>query len=491
MSAGSASPPTEVGQTAPAGEPGSAREAPWPDPEGRERVLERLIGVRSSKPSFYAAWREKSARLDRTIETLERISAALCVTPEGPGALCEAVVEAAGHHFSAPWAAMTFADGLLAHELPPVIMHSTGKVARGWDDAPPVLHALAARALRARGPVVAAADPGGEAGADGDPRGEAVAVPMLSRDELAGALAVGLPADAQIEESDLSILLTLANHAGLALHNAWTFQESERLRERAEAASRAAELHAAELGRRSRQLERARKRLEEARRRQLLGQERSRIARELHDSVAQHLLSIGMMLEWCRKQEPPSSPIVERLVSSKELARSALEEIRAVIFELSSAEQPEDLPAALEELVEELRHTTDLEIALRTRGARRTLPRATEHALSQIAREALFNVTRHADASRGWVAVRYVDRSVRLTVADDGHGDPERLQRRLESAARGGSDYHRGLANISERARELAGRVRFAPRRGGGVRLEVTAPLEPTFPEAPAGAGAR
>src|ERR687898_768873 len=166
MSAGSASPPTEVGQTAPAGEPGSAREAPWPDPEGRERVLERLIGVRSSKPSFYAAWREKSARLDRTIETLERISAALCVTPEGPGALCEAVVEAAGHHFSAPWAAMTFADGLLAHELPPVIVHSKGRVARGWDDAPPILPALASRAVAARRAVVAGgdADHGAEVG---------------------------------------------------------------------------------------------------------------------------------------------------------------------------------------------------------------------------------------------------------------------------------------------------------------------------------------
>ena len=487
MSAGSASPPTDAGQGAPAEEPAPPRDAPWPDPDARERVLERLIGVRSSKPSFYAAWREKSARLDRTIETLERTSAALCVTHEGPGALCEAVVEAAGHHFSAPWAAMTFADGLLAHELPPVIMRSTGSVARGWDDAPPVLHALAARAVSARGPVVATADHGDEPMAIDDRRADAVAVPMLLRDELAGALAVGLPADAQIEESDLSILLTLANHAGLALHNAWTFQESERLRERAEAASRAAELHAAELGRRSRQLERARRRLEEARRRQLLGQERSRIARELHDSVAQHLLSIGMMLEWCRKQEPPSSPIVERLLSAKELTRSAIEEIRGVIYELSRAEQPEDLPAALEELVDELAHTTDLEIALRTRGGRRALPRATEHALSQIAREALFNVARHADASRGWVAVRYGDRSVRLTVADDGRGDPERLQRRLETAARGGSNYHRGLANIAERARELAARVRFAPRRGGGVRLEVTAPLEPPLSATPGG----
>jgi signal transduction histidine kinase len=413
MSAGSASPPTEE--------------------------LERLIGVRSSKPTFYAAWREKSARLDRTIETLERISAALCVTPEGPGAVCQAVVDAAGHHFSARWAAMTFADGPLTHELSQVI----------WGDAPPDLDALAARAVAARRPVVAEAE---------------VAVPMLLRDELAGALAVGLSADVELEESDVSILLTLANHAGLALHNAWVLQESER--------------HATELGRRSRQLERARERLEDVRRRQLLGQERNRIARELHDSVAQHLFSIGMMLEWCRKQEQPSSPVLERLLTSKELARSALEQIRAVIYELSSAEQREDLPAALDDLIEELTHTTDLEIALRARGRPRALPRAAEHALAQIAREALFNVARHADASQAWLTVRYGDRSVGLTVADNGRGDAQRLQRKLERAARGGSNYHRGLTNLAERARELGARIRFAPRRGGGVRLEVTAPLE-------------
>ena len=157
MFAGSASPPTEVVGGAATG----------------ERVLER------------------PARLDRTIETLGRISAALCVIPEGPGALCQAVVEAASHHFSARWAAMTFADGPRSHELPAVIRCSADGVASGFDDAPPALRALTTRALAARGPVVAKSD------------ALAVAVPMLLRDELAGALAVGLPAHTQVEESDL------------------------------------------------------------------------------------------------------------------------------------------------------------------------------------------------------------------------------------------------------------------------------------------------
>jgi signal transduction histidine kinase len=439
------------------------------------------VGIASSEPALYAAWREKSARLDRTIETLERISAALCVTPQGPGALCEAVVEAAAHHFNASWAAMTFGDGRDSHDLPPVILRSGQGVARAGARPPPALCELAKRAVAAREPVVAAADNDRTTKAGGRLEADiAVAVPMPLRGARAGALAVGLPAGAQVEESDLSVMLTLANHAGLALHTARVLQESERMRERAEAGSRAAERQAIELRRRNRQLERARRRLEEARRRQLLGQERNRIARELHDTVAQHLLSIGMTLEWCRKQEASSSAIFERLLTAKELARSALEEIRAVIYELSSGEEPGNLFAALQELVDELTHTTDLEITLRQRGRQRELPDAAEHALAQIAREALFNVAWHAEASRAWVTVRYGDRGVGLTVADNGRGSPERLQRGLERAAKGGSTYHRGLTNIAERARELAARIRFAPRRGGGVRLELTAPLEIT-----------
>jgi len=377
---------------------------------------------------------------------------------------------------------MTLDDRLVADPLSPVVVHSASRVARGWNRAPSVLPMLAARAVAARGPVMVGADEGiGWNRGDEEP-GDLLAVPLLLGDELAGSLSVGLPADAQVEESDMSVLVTLANHAGLALHNAWTLQESERHREEAEAASRAAERHAAELERRSSQLERARRSLEDARRRQLLGQERDRIARELHDSVAQHLVSIGMMLEWCRKQEPSSAAVLERLLTAKELARSALGEIRAVIYELSSGEHPADLAVALDELVEELTRTTDLEIALRTRGRPRPLSRVAEHALSQIAREALFNVVRHAEASRAWVTVRYGEGDVALIVGDDGNGQPQRLERRLERAARGESNYHRGLANIAERARELGARVRFVRRRGGGVSLNVTAPLEPARP---------
>src|SRR6201991_698793 len=132
MSAGSASPPTERPAGATAGSLNS-------DPQ----ALERLIGVRSSKPIFYAAWRDKSARLDHTIETLERISSALCTAPAGPIAVCDAVVEAAAYHFDARWAAMVFSAEETTGRMPRVIVHASHAVVQRWDVPPRMLATLA------------------------------------------------------------------------------------------------------------------------------------------------------------------------------------------------------------------------------------------------------------------------------------------------------------------------------------------------------------
>jgi signal transduction histidine kinase len=423
-------------------------------------ALERLIGVRSSKPSFYAAWRDKSARLDNTIETLEWISAALCAAPDGPGALCDAVVEAAAHHFNAPWAVMMFSGARAGEDLPRVIVHTRGKVVQRWDAPPRVLAELAERTLTAERPVVVPDDGNDLAAALGGELCAAVAVPMPVGGEPVGMLAVGLPADAEVEPSDLSILLTLGNHAGVALHNAWLFRENER--------------RAAELERRSNELEGTRRRLEHAGRRQLLSEERNRIARELHDSVAQHLLTIGMNLEWCRRHESTSPPVLERVSAAKALARAAVEEIREVIFGLASDGQIE-LRSALREVIEDVEAGTRLEVGLRAYGETHPVAAATQHALVQISREALFNVVRHAAASHAWLTLRWRPHVVSLAIADDGCGRPAELQRHLLAPHPSGD--HLGLAGIADRVRSLGGTAWFERRRSGGVKLKVEVPL--------------
>jgi signal transduction histidine kinase len=437
MSAASASPPTERAGVDPL-------------------ALERLIGVRSSKPSFYAAWRDKSARLDHTIETLERTSSALCAAPAGPVAVCDAVVEAAAHHFDARWAAMVFSSEDAAIGAARVFVHASSGVIQRWAVPPRMLEALTEQTLAAKGPVLAEHDEGLEFG--GEPCVIAAA-PMPVHGKLAGILVVGLPHGDEVAPSDVSILVTLANHAGVALHNASLFQENGR--------------RAAELERRGSELEGTLRRLEQAGRRQLLSEERNRIARELHDSVAQHLLTIGMHLEWCRRHASTSSAVLERVLAAQALARSAVDEIRAVIFELSSDGQIE-LPQALRDVIEDVEAGTRLEVGLRVYGQGHPVAATTQHALIQIAREALFNVIRHARARHAWVTLRWRPQVVSLSVADDGAGDHRKLQHQLFICRPDGD--HLGLAGIAERVRSVGGATWFERRRGGGVKLRVEVP---------------
>jgi signal transduction histidine kinase len=322
---------------------------------------------------------------------------------------------------------------------------------------PRMLAMLTDQTLAAKGPVLADHDEGLEFG--GEPC-VIVAAPMPVHGKQAGILVVGLPEGVQVAPSDVSILVTLANHAGVALHNASLFQENGR--------------RAAELERRSSELEGTLRRLEQAGRRQLLSEERNRIARELHDSVAQHLLTIGMNLEWCRRQGSTSDSVLERMTAAQALARSAVDEIRAVIFELSSDGQIE-LPRALREVIEDVEAGTRLEVGLRVYGQTQPIAATTQHALVQIAREALFNVVRHARAHHAWVTLRWRPQVVSLAVADDGSGNHRRLQHQLFISRPDGD--HLGLAGIAERVRSVGGASWFEGRRGGGVKLRVEVPL--------------
>ncbi len=417
-----------------------------------------LVGERPSKTSFYAAWREKPARLDQTIETLERISSALCAEPAGPVAVCDAVVEAAAHHFGARWAAMVFSGEYPGVGMARVFVHASQSVIQRWAVPPATLEALTDRTLGAQRPVIAHHDEGLELG--GGPC-VLVAAPMPVQGQPAGILAVGLPDGVKVAPGDVSILVTLANHAGVALHNASSFQENQR--------------RAGELERRGAEVEGTLRRLEHAGRRQLLSEERNRIARELHDSVSQHLLTIGMNLEWCRRHESTSPEVLERVLSAQSLARSAMDEIREVIFGLASDGQVE-LPAALREVIDDVEAGSRLEVALRVYGHARPVPVGTQHALVQIAREALFNVVRHAGARHAWVTLRWRPEVVSLAVADDGSGNHRRLQHKLFIPRTAGD--HLGLTSIAERVRGLDGAAWFERRRGGGVKLRVEVPLE-------------
>jgi signal transduction histidine kinase len=251
---------------------------------------------------------------------------------------------------------------------------------------------------------------------------------------------------------------------------------------------RGAERRAAELTRRNEQLRRAREHLARVRQAELVSAERHRIARDLHDSVAQCLVGIGMHLEWCHRHLDPSSPAYERLVASKELARAGLGWVRSAVEELSGLEQPgTGLGQALRDLAADFRSAGQLRVSVRVTARQRQLPSAVEHALFQIAQEGLWNAVRHAHATQAWLSLAYAEDQILLSVSDDGSGDPVVVGRYLATAAtaaagpagprapRGG---RHGLRNIAERAAELGGEVSLRRRRGGGLRVSVRVPVE-------------
>lgn len=203
--------------------------------------------------------------------------------------------------------------------------------------------------------------------------------------------------------------------------------------------------------------------------------ERTRLSREIHDSVGQGLSSITLLLraaeqDWDRR--PAAAR--EHVAAAGVAAREGLDEVRRVVRDLAPADLESDetgeaLPAALRRVVAGGAHGLDVEV--RVHGDPVGVPAAVSSALVRSARGALANVVEHAGASRAVVSLTYHPDEVLLDVRDDGRGfDPARL------VARG--DRGHGLDGIRQRAGELGGSADVESGPGEGTTVSVRFPLD-------------
>ncbi|HET8569988.1 MAG TPA: sensor histidine kinase [Candidatus Limnocylindria bacterium] len=191
-------------------------------------------------------------------------------------------------------------------------------------------------------------------------------------------------------------------------------------------------------------------------------EERSRIARELHDDTGQALTLMLVRLRILEALAP--EPTIGREIGElRSLVSDSLESVRRLATDLGPTVLRDlGLDAALASLVGRVRDDTGLDIALRTSVEGVVLPEPVALALYRVAQEALTNVVRHADASQVEMRLDRLGGGVRLVVEDDGVGFavPEELN---------GSTV--GLLGMRERIELVGGVFELASRPGRGTRV--------------------
>ncbi|CCQ14097.1 Histidine kinase [Rhodococcus sp. AW25M09] len=201
--------------------------------------------------------------------------------------------------------------------------------------------------------------------------------------------------------------------------------------------------------------------------------ERERLAREIHDTLAQGLSSIHLLLRAAERLLPERSDEARsHVVQARETASSNLEEARRFVRALSPADlENASLPSALERLCARTSVSTGLTIDWQLSGTPILLQTAQEVVLLRIAQAALANSVEHAHATRIAVTLSYMDTEVALDVVDDGAGfDPD--------AVTSGADHGFGLPGMRARARSLQGALAIESRPGEGAAIAITLPLE-------------
>lgn len=314
------------------------------------------------------------------------------------------------------------------------------------------LQELATRVRAARAPVILSAESEGPLPAfvAGESLQSAVAFPLALKDSLLGVLVTGYRTSRVFEQEELRFLSSVADTTALVLDNARLY--------------RAAADHAARLKALSAKITAVQE------------QERTRIARELHDGIGQAMTAIRLNLELLMKEDGGASERArERTAVISGLIDETLQEIRTMAFELHPTVLDHvGLAEAARIFVERFGRQADLPIAFRCQEG---FPRQEAHVeatLYRILQEALTNVIRHARAPSASVLLGMEPGGIVLEVSDTGRGFSRQADPMAVPVREG-----LGILNMRERLDELGGTLtlRSAPDQGTTVRALI--PIRP------------
>ncbi len=277
-------------------------------------------------------------------------------------------------------------------------------------------------------------------------------IPIYSHDKPLGIMNVASSDWRRLEENDLQLLYIIGYQIGIAVERARLFDQTARL---------------------------------------ATAEERNRLAREIHDTIAQGMAAAILNLESAEVLLEEADPArqkrgMEKLRKALALTRLNLEEARRSVLDLRAAPLQENLLAgALAALVGNLGTETGMEASFSLKGStspNRRYPARLEAGIYRVAQEALTNVKKHARARLVSVTLQAKlfqgKETLKLAVQDDGIGfDPSLLEPLAARPALNppGPASHFGLTGMNERARLLGGHleVETCPGKGTFVRLEV------------------
>lgn len=265
---------------------------------------------------------------------------------------------------------------------------------------------------------------GGSAGL-GAESASGIYAPLWARQELVGLVAVERRAENPLAAPQLALMEAFAQQMAVAIDNARWFSRIGTL-----AAER----------------------------------ERSRIARDLHDSVGQSLALVGFELDRAAKSRSEEE-VRRQLHELRETVRSVMSDLRETLYNLRTDVSEElGLTRVLSDFIDVVGRRSDLGISLQVDAPRR-LPLAVEREIYWIAREAVTNAERHAGATSLSVVWTTDDQNAVLCVADDGQGMPSGDHRRA-----GGY----GLVGMQERADAIGASLAITSAPGSGTEVRVT-----------------
>ncbi|NML15370.1 cache domain-containing protein [Azohydromonas caseinilytica] len=192
-------------------------------------------------------------------------------------------------------------------------------------------------------------------------------------------------------------------------------------------------------------------------------QERAHLARELHDGLSQHLVSIKLLVESAQRDARP-----ELLQQAAQRLGDSLNEVRRISHSLRPALLDTlGLPAALAHLAQEFSESGAVQAGASVEGTPRALPEVVNTVLFRVAQEALTNVAKHAGAAHVALTLEFApEGGVAMRVLDDGRGfDAEAAQEQPGPGI--------GLRNMRERLTSIGGRLELQSRPGHGTQVEA------------------